>query len=448
MVPPAFHLLTRGFTSCLGHSVLALRLPAIVGFGLMTISLFCFVSRRCPVIYAIIAMLLPLSVDAQLYATMARPYGLVVGFCGLSLVCWQVAAESPRRKWALLGLAASLTLAVSLHYYSVLILVALALAELVRALHRRCPDWAMYAAMSACLLPMPWYLSFVRSFGPYLHNTFTAPTVRALVASYLEFLNPAGLACIAAGGLVAVSRKRNISGQPDTSKATLLVPPYEWVIVAAVVALPLYNYAIGLAITGTFISRYSLATVFGCAVLAAFLCRVADGSGRVLASAVLSVLVVQVMIPKSVMALAWVAPVPRYGISLMLDNVPNDKLPIVIDSPLRFLEMTYYASPELRARMYYVADPERAHSYKGSKVQDTSLVRLNKWVPLNVVSRQEFVSCTKEFLLYWQAGDPHGWIYLNLARSGADIKVLKEAPGESLLYVKAGNQSELASSWQ
>jgi hypothetical protein len=42
-------------------------------------------------------MLFPLITNAYPYAYEARPYGLLLGFCGLSLLCWQSAAEGQSR---------------------------------------------------------------------------------------------------------------------------------------------------------------------------------------------------------------------------------------------------------------------------------------------------------------------------------------------------------------
>src|SRR6185295_14459378 len=99
------------------------------------------VSRRTSTLYGLLAAALTFATGALRYATEARPYGLVVGFCALALVCWQAAADDHCRKLSLTGVAVAVAAAISSSYYAVLILAPLGAGELVRSLTRRKIDW-------------------------------------------------------------------------------------------------------------------------------------------------------------------------------------------------------------------------------------------------------------------------------------------------------------------
>src|SRR3972149_1994188 len=124
--PPFFHIITRASFSLFGVNHVSIRLPEVLGFWVMSLCLFQFVSKRSSAIYGFVAMLFPLVTIAYSYAYEARPYGLVLAFSGLPLLCWQSAAEGRYRKLSLIGLALSLAAAVSSHYYAVLLFLPLA----------------------------------------------------------------------------------------------------------------------------------------------------------------------------------------------------------------------------------------------------------------------------------------------------------------------------------
>lgn len=74
-IPPLFFVITRSFTAVLGPSHIGFRLPEILGFWLMSVSLFYFVRVRSSVTYSLIALTFPLVTAAFEYAYEARPYG-------------------------------------------------------------------------------------------------------------------------------------------------------------------------------------------------------------------------------------------------------------------------------------------------------------------------------------------------------------------------------------
>ena len=77
--PPLYYLAVAARITCWGKHTCA-RLPAALGYLLMSVCLYRFVARRFPVPYAWLAMLLPLITQASWYGCEGRPYGLFLGF--------------------------------------------------------------------------------------------------------------------------------------------------------------------------------------------------------------------------------------------------------------------------------------------------------------------------------------------------------------------------------
>ena len=182
--PPLYHVATHGTFAVLGAGSLATRLPAMIGFWVMALSLFRFVGRRCGPLYGWVGLLFPLTTGAYgLYAYEGRSYGAVLGCCGLALVCWQSAAEGERRGIALAGLALSLGAAVASHYYAVLLFIPLLLGEMVRWLSRRRVDPAMGLALLAGLVPLALLLPLIQEAMAYRHSFWARPEWSAVPRS-------------------------------------------------------------------------------------------------------------------------------------------------------------------------------------------------------------------------------------------------------------------------
>src|ERR1039458_10781398 len=123
--PPLFYGLTRLSESLFGEGHIATRLPEILGFWIFCLCLFRFVSSRTSVLAGLIAMVFPLVTTAYFYAYEARSYGVVLGFAGMALICWQAATRLRRSNWWALGLFLALLCAILTQTYAILLLVPL-----------------------------------------------------------------------------------------------------------------------------------------------------------------------------------------------------------------------------------------------------------------------------------------------------------------------------------
>ena len=193
-IPPFFHLITRASLFLFGINELSVRLPSILGFWLMCICLFHFVSKRSSALYGFAAMLFPLTTIAFDYAYEARPSALVLGFGGLALVCWQSAATGRYRVLSLCGLAISLAAALSIHYYAVLLFFPLALGEIVRTLSRRRVDIAIWVAFGIAMCVLFLFLPLIERSRAYSEHFWALPKWILLPGFYFFLLAPAIIA--------------------------------------------------------------------------------------------------------------------------------------------------------------------------------------------------------------------------------------------------------------
>ena len=121
-----------------GPTALALRLPSIFGFLLMQVCIFFATRVIAGSRAALIAMAFPALTATLFYAPEARPYGLLLGFYALAFLAWQTATRrSENRTGVLIILALTIALTLNTHYFGILILVPICIAEFARTLLRR-----------------------------------------------------------------------------------------------------------------------------------------------------------------------------------------------------------------------------------------------------------------------------------------------------------------------
>ena len=121
------------------------------------------VRRHTGPLYAAIGALSSYLTDAPHYATLARPYGLLLGSSGVALVCWQLASRNRVRRLALAGLWLTLATALGVHFYAVLTFAAIGLGELVRTWRTRHIDWLVWAVLGLAAAPLGFLLPLIRS---------------------------------------------------------------------------------------------------------------------------------------------------------------------------------------------------------------------------------------------------------------------------------------------
>ncbi len=288
--PPLYFMTAQAASQLLGTSAFTLRLPSLLGFWLMCLGLYGFVARRCNISYAWAAMILPTCTIAIRYASEARAYGMWLGLSMGAMFCWQGAALYHRRSLQLVGLTVCLGLTIWTHFYSVLLLVPLGLAELVRTRVKRRVDVGMWVAFALGLSPILGLATLIQRSARLREGFWAQPQWSQIVDTYVWLLTPAVTPLIGALTLILWLVFRNNTAPIGTTSDELggvaPVPAYELVAVTGFVAMPVITMLLAKLVTNAYHPRYALTTVIGCDLLiilsAAMLTRNRPAVGLVL----------------------------------------------------------------------------------------------------------------------------------------------------------------------
>lgn len=417
--PPLSYLAARTALNVFGDHPVALRLPSVLGLWLLSVCLYGVVARRVPAPFACLAMLFPQMTQAADYAYEARPYGIVLGCCGVALLCWQ-AADGVWRRVALFGLCASLAAALSAHYYAVLLFVPLGLAELTRWVKRRRVDLALMAAATIALAPLIVSFPLIRAAKAYY--AATAPPSRdwgAVLSYYSEWLLPFAFLPLTAVLLLLCILPRRVS--TDTAKDRACAPnEAEWVLAVGLAALPILLMLAAKTATGAYAYRYVLSAVAGCALLVAFVVARRTSSQPAVGYACAALFFAAFGV-REVGQLRHRAGEHEASAALQrfLARHTDVQMPVVVADPRDFLALSHYAPPELAARLVYVADPVRSVGVLRGDTHDKALLALARWVPLNVIDYQHFVAEQPQFLVYGK----EFWVSSALIEDGTRLEV-------------------------
>jgi hypothetical protein len=404
--PPLLYLLTRCARWLFGEGFIATRLPAMVGVWLFGVCLFVFVARRAGVVSGFIAGTFPFFTLAQYYAYEARAHGIVLGWCGLALVCWQRNAEGRAKNLWLAGFGLCLVGALLTHVYAVYLLFPFALVELYNLFHRGRPDWGIVAAMVVALISVtvPVYLAMFRMYRASVPATFF-PAAHDLLQRFLvAVIGPA------MGVLLLALLLFAFEGMWRAERATAFaaIPTREMLVVAGFVCIPLVGLLGSKVSHGPFIERYFLSSIAGYAILLGFACsrQVGSWKAQALAGCMLFLMIgdlgttiylsmkhrIVLVEPSTGLALSTTPsnPMALYG-TLLLDN---NGLDILVLPSLEYIYFFRYAPPTVVSHLYFGA-PANDINLRGYE-------RLAKGanIDLKTTTFDPFLATHNRFLVY------------------------------------------------
>ena len=269
--PPTYHLLSHLCMDILGRNAIALRLPALGGFLLFQLCLFFFVRRLAGDRSAIIAMAFPLLTASFRYSVEGRPYGLLLGLYALSLLCWQLATLDDgitrSRILPLTGLTLAIALAITSHYFGVLILIPVSLGEFFRILIRKRLDMGVLTALILGLASVGILLPFQRALMVYRqHYYITGVNIHEISQGYRElFLRyttwSISLQKLAAAVMVVLALTLAYAGYQRFKRRPATEPAYLWIALFSMALLPFFGYLFGRFVTHTMEVRYVIAAL-------------------------------------------------------------------------------------------------------------------------------------------------------------------------------------------
>jgi hypothetical protein len=285
--PPLLQTIVHFLFQTFGEHVLLARLPAILGFCLMCASLAILVWRHAPPIYAAATFFLPYATVLRVWSMDARPYGMMMGFSALTLLCWDGygdPASTHRTRWRIaftLCLAATL----STHFYSVLLLGPLAAGEFTRWVLRRKADWLTVGCAILALIPyacwLPILLSGMRVFqvsSRHYHGHVSFDTFATFYSWAIPSLPLIGVFFLMLAAVLLLGTAQNAvpSSRLSDRQRALLAAALGFLV------LPAVGYAAGILATGFFIVYYHMIATFGVIIGLPLLLSAVTGRSRVI----------------------------------------------------------------------------------------------------------------------------------------------------------------------
>jgi hypothetical protein len=423
--PPLYPWLVHALLPLSLSEAFAVRLPSTVGFGAMVLALAAYARRRLPATFAIVVGLLSARLAFN-YGSEGRDYGLALGFVGISLLLWSLAAEGRARCLTALLLALCVAGAVCSHYYTIFFAVCLLLAEFVRArVERKFDPLLPIVVLSAASVALAAHYPLIVALRVQLLHFWSPAYFGAIPHFYKMFLQwPAllfALAMLSAAFLPVENR-----GPLHSDFA-----PHELAANVFIALAPIGIVMLARMMSGPFVFRYALWSIIGIAILSAIvLHRFARQN------AVIGVIVV----------LALVAGLVSHGVSAFrsgsslresqpildaLRTLPPGEEPIVLPDSHAFMELSSYAPADLRRRLVYPICEDQEVRYLGYDTDSLIMTGLKRWTNLNIVSckdglysgRDYFIAGTPTDYLPW-AGTPTDYLPWLLVSKGLTVKPL------------------------
>jgi hypothetical protein len=430
--PPLNGFATRAVRHVAGLGPVAARLPAMIGFWTMAMVIFAVVRERAGAIFGFAAICLPVFTAAYRYSYEARPYGMMMGLASLAWFAWLRSTADRRRGIFLTLLGVSLAAGLWNHYYAALVYLPIAAGELARIIRTRRldgPVWVVVAASVAAALPLA---PLVRLSASRAAHFWVAPSLADVPAAY-AFLFRGLIDALAwpLAAVVVIAVWERFRGRRSTAGGTR-VQGHEVAALAACLLIPVAGVLLALVVTGGFVPRYGLPTVFGAAVgLPLAIDRLAH---RARWTAVALLLATGYPFVQSNSPFSRVPPAenPVAARPLLVQSL-GEPGRTVISGELMFLQLWYYAPAAQRTQLVYLADPDKALRYRGSEIVDLNYFALARWTPVPVDRFDSFVGTHDNFRVY-AAGS--GWQLDGLRGVGASLDLAGSESGGQLFNAR------------
>ncbi|MBL8227462.1 MAG: hypothetical protein JNL98_03255 [Bryobacterales bacterium] len=430
---PVSALVERASLTLLGVNHLGMRAPYILGYLLFCLCLFRFVALRTGPLWGMLAMSVPLVAPTIYYATEMRPYPILMGLSALAAVCWQEASEGRRRAVMIPLLWFTLTASVSLHYYTVFVLVPFGVAEIVRWRSRGRPDWPMWLAIaSAPAILLTFLPAIAKAKAAYASGIWSRPSPGQIEETYRFLLAlafpPAIIALVVWMVLHLWVRNTSTPGRvPDPAVVPSPIPTAERVLIAFWALMPVYVVPASY-LAGGYVPRYALSCFAGVVLYLVMLIWRASAGSRLPAMVGFLVLFGWFCLKSPGVVRKNLAGTGGYPFRTsqpfstrswmpLLDASP---LPVVVSPAVFFLQFQHYAPESMRGRIRYLASRKYAMELEGMDTGDTNLTMFARMLPVPISSYDEFVRENKRFLLIAETTNPT-WVIEKLKSDGATL---------------------------
>ncbi|MGB9032269.1 MAG: glycosyltransferase family 39 protein [Acidobacteriaceae bacterium] len=439
--PLVYHCLASTAMRLLGPSAFAIRLPALLGFLVLQFCLYLFVRRLVSERAAIFALVVPALTATLYYAVEARPYGLLLGLCGIAMVSWQAAVHrETHRAGPLLALALSLALAINTHYYGALLLIPFLSAELFRAIRNRRIDLPVLAAIAAGAAALVFVVPFARAAAPFRHYDYfmaqNRMTPAVIATAYTEFFLGKNFA-VAHGQLslllIAALLLFLVLAFRRRLRATALPPEPEVVFLVVLAGLPVFGFLLAVTVTHVFEPRHMIVSIAGIAALAAIsldsLFR-RDRIGRLLIVFLFAELacggIMHVRIERNLTRDVQSPMLLTPQVKAAVLASPSGR--IYIQQPAAFSKAWYYEpDPEIRSRIVFVYSREEELRWSHMDVISLTELHLRHFTSIPIESWDSVTTQPGNQIFVTFKDSDWDWFDKALAADHADVQPLGPA---------------------
>jgi hypothetical protein len=400
--PPGYHLLAHYFYRIFSSTPLVARAPAMAGYLLMSLSFYFLIRRHCPAIYAAAAFFLPGITFLRQWAWEARPYGLMLGVSALCLLFWDGASSGKRSALNRIGLAVTIALALSLHFFGMLLVGGLIVGEAGKWAIRKRLDLPAIAAIfigaSSFLLWVPLVRDDFAIMRPLYRDRVVLTDLFSIWNDTLTLAPLVLLIALLVGVCVVAGempRRRGTEGYFSFRERALLA------VAGGFLLAPIAAFLQGRAATGVFYSKYVMLTVFGPVLLIPLL--LAGFTSRSTVAGLCLFLAAAsndaIVSARGVADLFGKPPSTDSQMLRLQSLMPAADHDVVVASPFDYLPLYYNSQSPFRDQLVFLADPQKGLTYMENGTLDKMYEGIAGIYPVRVESYDDFARTHSHFYL-------------------------------------------------
>ncbi len=407
-MPLGYYLLIRLVRMLPGDPLVTLRLPSILGYLMTLVGVYWFVRKRLPAFAGLAAVFLTTLSPFRAYAIEARSYALLVGSLAIAAVLWQRIDE---KRFMTPLFALFLTLAVVFHYLAVVALAPFGIAELIWTLWSRRIRWKVWAACVLATAPFFMSLPIIQHYKDLFGKNFWSQSNWGmLISTYgfyvgldpkwavllLTFVLIAFLWLIVDEGLLAVWHTPR-----EASPAEKNFTPAEIILFSVFLCFPALLIVLTKLLHSGYTPRYGWPAILGLVWGTVYLARTVwrKPTSIYVLMALMIAFAYQGVSDVRKLSRARSSTIDERWTSLAELSRSEPGIPVVIGSPIVYLEAAEYAPPELRDRIVDVVDEDTAARLVHADTADRTNRLLSQYIPLHVEDRAAFQAAHRKFVL-------------------------------------------------
>ena len=386
--PPLNYLITHLALQTFGTSPVGARIPSVAAYGGAVLFTFLFLRlRHRSELAGWLGGLALLACNLPFYAVVARAYALMVFWGAAALLLWYLASHAKtaaRRMWAAAGLGTALAAGIFSHYYCVLIVVPLGIAEATRLMTTGRIHKATVLALAVGAAQSLWLLPLVRTARGFSSGFWRHPSWADIEICYGNILLNFALPVFLTAGVAFGVRRTGPApeSEPEDRVADAAVLGY--------LLIPAAGVILAMVGTGAFDKRYVILGYLGAAGVLAGLASLGLRRNSLGAGLVLLVLGGWALLGTELRYRKKASEAGRFQETVTGIRGYAASGTVYVVDPELFLPVAF-ETPDVSGRLVYPADPALAKEFTGSDTDDRNLLQLAKAAPRLAV--KPFTEC-------------------------------------------------------